>query len=56
MYRLLLFLVTVYAGSQVIGIMYRPDEPVNPWESLFHVFLFIGSLLAKPEYFPGNCK
>lgn len=55
-YRVVLFLVTVYAGKQVIDFLYLPDLYVHPLEALFHLALFLGALVMKPRYLPGNCK
>ncbi len=55
-YRLLLFLAAIYVGRQVITVVFFPNEPVHVLAALFHVGLFIGSMLMRPEYLPGNCS
>lgn len=53
-YRTLLFLAAVYAGKQVIGFLYHPQQPTNPWLVLFHIGLFVGAFYVRPAHLPWN--
>ena len=53
-YRVLLFLVTVYAASQVLNFFYNPLEPVSPWKALFHLALVYGAFIIHPKHLPWN--
>lgn len=55
-YRALLFLVTVYAASNVLDFIYNPFEPVSPWLALFHLALIYGAFIIKPQHLPWNGK
>lgn len=53
-YRAILFLSALYAGKQVIGFLYHPEEPTSPWLFGFHVALFIGAFWLRPSHLPWN--
>lgn len=53
-YRVLLFLVTVYAANEVLHFLYNPLEPVSPWLALFHMALVYGAFIIKPQHLPWN--
>lgn len=55
MYRVPLFLVTIYAGSVVIDFLYHP-VPTNPFRALFHLALLVGSFILQPHHLPWNKK
>lgn len=49
-YRITVFFSAVYAGKQVIWYLYYPDSPIDPIIALFHIALFVGAFVVKPEY------
>lgn len=53
-WRLVLFLVVVYAAQRTITILYAPHFEAHPLRAMLHVALFIGSLVMRPEYLPWN--
>lgn len=55
-YRLALFLLTVYAGKQVIDIFYHPQLHTGPMTAVVHAGLLFASILMRPEYLPWNCS
>ena len=53
-YRLLLFVVTIYAASNVINFIYTPTALIPSWLALFHAVLFYGAFIIRPQYLPWN--
>ena len=53
-YRVMLFLASVYAFYQVVMFLYYPERYISPVVAIFHIVMFIGAFLIKPEHLPGN--
>lgn len=53
-YRVLLYLVTLYAGNVVVNFISQPLQSIPPWLALFHTSLLCGAFIVKPEHLPWN--
>lgn len=53
-YRVVLYLVTIWVAHHIIYVVYHPDVEVHPLDSVLAILLLTGALLMRPEYLPGN--
>lgn len=54
-YRVIVYLLAVYAFSQVVTFLYAPER-VSPITTLLHLGMFVAAVMLKPKHFPWNSR
>lgn len=53
-YRVLLYIITVYAASHLVTVLYDHDFVVHPTRVAMHLMLLVGAIFMRPEFLPWN--